>query len=84
MALIKKIEEFNSNTAEKSGNTGKNPLTVEKLRSFEGLADISGSEAEEMIHSIQNLCAIIYDFITQPDISGDNIITNTNHQKSAA
>ena len=84
MALIEKIEEFNSNTAEKSGSSGKEMLTVEKLRSFNGLADISVSEAEEMIHSIQNLCAIVYDFITQPDNSGENIIMNTNHQKSAA
>lgn len=67
-----------------SGHSENTILTVEKLRSFRGMESISEDEAEEVILSINKLCAIIFDFMTQPDNAGNTIIMNTNFQKSAA
>lgn len=65
-------------------NHDKSSLTFEKLRSFEGMEDIAKTEADEIIHSVKNLCAIIYDFMSQPCDTNNTIIMNTNPQKLAA
>ncbi|HBF89349.1 MAG TPA: hypothetical protein DDX39_11975 [Bacteroidales bacterium] len=78
MNLTANIEKSENSFCGKSVNPEKESLTVEKLKTFEGLEDIADSEAEEIVLSIQNFCAIIYDFLTQPENDDDSIIYNNN------
>ena len=46
----------------KEKNTG---LTIEKLKSFEGLENLTDKEAEEAIHSLRRFAQITYKFYNQ-------------------
>lgn len=83
MNLTANIKKTEHNFCGKSINPEKESLTVEKLKTFEGLENIADSEAEEIVLSIQNFCAIIYDFLIQPEVDVHTII-NTNNLKIAA
>lgn len=41
------------------------PLTFEKLLTFDGLEGLTENEAEEIIHSLNTYCTIIYDLLIQ-------------------
>ena len=58
-----KIKELISG---KSLNPSKEPLTVEKLKTFKGFESISDKDAEATVAYIQNLAAILYEFINSP------------------
>lgn len=48
-------------TRPKSINPRKEPLTAEKLRSFEGLEDLSDEEAQEAVFTIRAFASIVFD-----------------------
>lgn len=62
-------------------NPLREPLTVEKLRTFEGMENLNDSDADEMVYSIHTLCNIIHEYIMQNKIRGE---PNNNIQKLAA
>lgn len=43
-------------------NPNKENLTVEKLRTFKGLENLSDEDAQETVFAIQTLANILYDF----------------------
>lgn len=67
-----------------SGHSENTALTVEKLRSLKGMESISRDEAEEVILSISQLCAVIFDFMTQTGIVNNTYLINNNFKKAAA
>lgn len=46
-----------------STNPKKEPLTIEKLRTFKGLENLSDEEAQEMLFQIEALCAILMEAV---------------------
>jgi len=42
---------------------GYKPLTVERLRQFEGLANLSDEEAKQVIESLEKLSLIIFSYL---------------------
>jgi hypothetical protein len=42
-------------------NPKREPLTVEKLRTFPGFENLSDEEAEDQVHSIHQFCEILMD-----------------------
>jgi hypothetical protein len=60
-------------------NPQKEALTVEKLKSFEGMEKLSDDEAQEIVYSIRTFSNIVYEFFKQKN---SNIEDNT--QKQAA
>jgi len=51
----------------KSINPEKKPLTIEKLRSFKGLENLSDEEAHETLFAIEALCAILVEATSKGD-----------------
>ncbi len=49
----------------KTLNLIKEDLTVDKLRTFNGLENLNDAEAQETIFAIQTLANILYDFTTE-------------------
>lgn len=43
-------------------NPNKEDLTVDKLKTFNGLENLTDSEAQETVFAIQTLANILYDF----------------------
>lgn len=62
-------------------NPFREPLTIEKLRTFEGMENLSDEEAQEIVYSIHTLCNIIYEYTMQNKIRED---PDNNIQKLAA
>lgn len=46
----------------KTFNPNKEDLTVDKLRTFNGLENLNDTEAQETVFAIQTLANILYDF----------------------
>lgn len=46
----------------KTLNPNKEDLTVDKLRTFNGLENLNDTEAQETVFAIQTLANILYDF----------------------
>lgn len=46
-------------------NPLRESLTVEKLKTFEGMENLSEEEAQEIVYSIHTLCNIIYEYTMQ-------------------
>lgn len=46
----------------KTLNPNKEDLTVDKLRTFNGLKNLNDTEAQETVFAIQTLANILYDF----------------------
>ncbi len=44
-------------------------LTIEELRSFDGLADISVQEAEHIIHTLKELSLLTHNIVTKHEQS---------------
>lgn len=61
-------------------NPEKQPLTVETLRTFKGMENLSDEEAQELIFSIQNFCAILLEAVKEQEKQEEA----TNQQKIAA
>ncbi len=76
MEITGKTEENSSSSAEKSAVSPKETLTPEKLRTFEGMSEITDSEAEEIIDAINIFCPLIYDFLVHSENTTENIKTN--------
>lgn len=57
------------------------PLTVERLRSFQGLENLSDEEAQEIIFSIQTFCSILLEAVKAQEKLEEE---NTNQLKIAA
>jgi len=49
----------------KTLNPNKEDLTVDKLRTFNGLEKLSDLEAQETVFAIQTLANILYDFTNE-------------------
>jgi len=60
-------------------NPLREPLTNEKLKTFEGFEKIIDKEAEEIVYSIDTLCHIVYDSLLEQAANENN-----NHQNTAA
>ena len=67
-------------------NPFKEPLTVEKLKSFEGLENLNDEEAKQIVIDIQTLCGIIYEFLIEENEESISEASNNdnNQQKQAA
>lgn len=48
-------------------NPEKKPLTVETLRTFEGLENLPHEEAQEMVFSIRTFCFILLEAVKQSE-----------------
>lgn len=94
-AMSKDLQENFLNAELKSINPEKKPLTVETLRSFEGMENLTDEEANEIVFSLQLFSGLFHEFYIQLEkmkISGeiDDIISylinegNTNEHKQAA
>lgn len=46
-------------------NPNKEELTVEKLKSFEGLENLKDEEAQETVFAIQTLASVFYQFTNE-------------------
>jgi len=60
-------------------NPQKEVLTVEKLRSFEGMEHLSDAEAQEIVYSIRTFSNIVYEFLKEKNSNSQD-----NNQKQAA
>jgi hypothetical protein len=60
-------------------NPLKEVLTVEKLRSFEGMGHLSDAEAQEIVYSIRTFSNIVYEFLKEKNSKNED-----NNQKLAA
>lgn len=49
-----------------SVNPKKEPLTVEKLRTFPGFEELNDHDAQETLFAIQTLSTILYEILHQP------------------
>lgn len=69
-----------------SVNPFKESLTVEKLKSFEGLENLNEEEAKQIVNDIQTLCGIIYEFLIEENEESisETISNDNNQQKQAA
>ncbi len=71
-------------------NPKKEPLTVEKLRSFPGCQQYTDQEATEIVDTVHQLVAIIFSgvyegtFIEKPDLKENSIPINLNHINNQA
>lgn len=70
-------------TKTESVNPFKDALTIEKLKTFEGLEKLNEEDASIIVNDIHTLCRIIYEFMTD-DNEKPNSETNNNQQKQAA
>ena len=46
-------------------NTGLKTITIEQLKSFDGFADVSNQEAEQIIQTLKELSLLTYNTITE-------------------
>jgi hypothetical protein len=60
-------------------NPQKEPLTVEKLKTFEGFENIADEEALEIIYTIDSLCRAVYEYGLN-----QHTVKNSNPQNLAA
>lgn len=60
-----RVISLHSGHSQASLNPKREPITVSKLRSFEGLENLTNEEAERMVSSIHHLCNLIYDYLAQ-------------------
>jgi len=71
-----------------SVNPFKEALTVEKLKTFEGLENLNEEEAKQIVNDIHTLCGVIYDFLTEGSVNkestSETINNDNNQQKQAA
>ena len=49
-------------------NPTKEPLTVEKVKMFKGLENLSEEEAQEIVFAIQTLASILYEFMNEQEL----------------
>jgi len=55
-------------------NPDKTPLDIDKLKTFEGMENLSENELSELLFSIQNFCALVYDYYTSTDSQDASVI----------
>jgi hypothetical protein len=46
-------------------NRKKEPLTVEKLKTFKGLENLTDEEAQNTLIAIQNFTSILYEYLSE-------------------
>jgi hypothetical protein len=78
---IKNMGKIISLHAEGIINQLREPLTIEKLKTFEGMENLSDEEAQEIVYSIHTLCNIIYEYTMSNKIREE---PDNNIQKLAA
>jgi len=66
----------------RSINPKREPLTIEKLRTFKGMENLTDEQAQELLFSIQAFAIILYDLLATDENEQNN--SNTNQNKQAA
>lgn len=59
-----------------SVNPKKEPLTVEKLKTFEGFENTTEEEALEIIYTIDTLCRIVEEYLMNQNLNENNNLQN--------
>jgi ASC-1-like (ASCH) protein len=61
MNIEKEIKQLN--VFEESNDSEKQPLTVEKIKTYEGFENVIDEEAMEAIYTIETLCRITQEYL---------------------
>ena len=61
-------------------NPNKEPLTVEKLKTFKGFENIDDEKAQETVFAIQTLAAILYEYTMEQQVLKEREKINNNNE----
>ena len=61
--MIRNINKIKHPGSDENINPAKEPLTVEKVKTFEGFENVSDEEALDIVSTIDALCRIVYEYL---------------------
>lgn len=74
--MIHNINKIKYSAQDENINPLKEPLTVEKVKTFEGFENVSDEEALDIVSTIDSLCRIVYEYLCNLNKRPSNNLQN--------